>query len=77
MTMAAHPKGGENKPRKRAQNGADKPLMLRLQPEHRELVEVQSNSLGISRALFVERCFRIGVEKFRRDGKTVLQLAGD
>lgn len=55
-------------------NGMGAPIMVRPQPEHRELVEVRAKQLGVSMGLLAERLMAAGIRLYRQRGVDALDL---
>lgn len=60
--------------RRRLPNGTGAPIMVRPQPEHRELVETRAKQLGVSMGLLAERLMAAGIRVYRQRGVEALDL---
>lgn len=65
---------GTHETRRRLPNGMGAGIMVRPQPEHRDLVEIQSKALGVSMGLLAERLMAAGIRVFRKSGVAALDL---
>ena len=66
--------GSNGETRRRLPNGMGAPIMVRPQPQHRELVETQSEALGVSMGLLAERLMAAGIRVYRQRGVAALDL---
>ena len=60
--------------RRRLPNGMGAPIMVRPQPKHRELIEEQSEAMGVSMGLLAERLLAAGIRVYRKNGVAALDL---